>query len=359
MENKKTPLHNLHLKLNAVMTEFAGFDMPVHYDSILQEAKHTREKVSIFDIYHMGEFLIKENPENSSLDRAITVPVIKMKEKTCKYGFLLNEQAGIIDDLIVYRLKYDEWMIVVNASNEKRDEEVIRKRISGQTYFENISAKTMKVDVQGPLSREIVKKITGEKIDNLKYYTFDNFDFLNGNYIVSRTGYTGEIGYEIYIDSKKSEELWNLLLSFSDVKPAGLGARDILRLEMGYPLYGDELTEDVTPVDAGMERFLDFEKDFTGKNALLNYNVKNLLCGFVVESRRTMRHNSKVFVNDKEIGYVTSGVFSPHLNCGIGMAYVLKEYAKENTEIFLGNEMKKVKGKIVKPPFVKNTSLKN
>ncbi len=359
MENKRTPLYNLHLKLNAEMIEFAGWDMPVHYGSILAETKHTREKVSIFDIFHMGEFLIKENPENSSFDKVTTVPVIKMKEKTCKYGFLLNENGGIIDDLIVYKIKKDEWMIVVNASNEKRDEEIIKKRISKETFFENISEKTMKIDVQGPLSRNIVKKIAGEKINNLKYYTFDEFNFLNGSYIISRTGYTGELGYEIYIDSKKSEEIWNLLLDFADVKPAGLGARDVLRLEMGYPLYGDELTEEITPLDAGLERFIDFEKEFAGKEKLLNHKVNYLLCGFVVNGRKTMRHNSKVFIDEKEVGYVTSGVFSPHLNCGIGMAYVLKKYAKENNEIFLGKEKPEIIGRIVKPPFIKNTSLKN
>lgn len=356
---KKTPLYNNHIKLNAVMTEFAGWEMPVHYGSILSEAKHTREKVSIFDIFHMGEFLIKENPEKSSLDNAITVPVVKMKEKTCKYGFLLNEKGGIIDDLIVYRLNYDEWMIVVNASNEERDEKILRERISPNTFFKNISAEIMKIDVQGPLSRDIIRKIAGDEINKLKYYTFDKFNFLEGFYIISRTGYTGELGYEIYIDVKKSEELWNLLLNFSDVKPAGLGARDILRLEMGYPLYGDELTENITPLDACMERFIDFEKEFIGKKELLTHQPQKLLCGFLVEGRKTFRHNSKVFLNEKEIGYVTSGVFSPQLNCGIGMAYILKEHTIENTEIFLGKEKPEVKGKIVKLPFVKNTSLKN
>jgi len=359
LEIKKTPLYDYHIKLNAVMVEFAGFFMPVHYGSILEETKHTRQKISIFDIFHMGEFYIKENPEKSSLDYAITVPVVKMKNGKCKYGFLLNENGTIIDDLIVYRISDDEWMIVVNASNEKTDEETLKKRLSNSAYFENRSNKIMKIDIQGPLSREIIKKIAGEKINNLKYYTFDKFDFMGGRYIISRTGYTGELGYEIYIDAEKSEELWKKLLSFNDVKPAGLGARDILRLEMGYPLYGDELTCETTPLDAGFQKFLDFEKDFAGKKALLNHKQKYLLCGFIVNGRKTIRHNGKVFINEKEIGYVTSGVFSPHLNCAIGMAYVLKEFALENTEIFLGKEKPEISGKIIKPPFLKNTSLKS
>jgi len=359
LEIKKTPLYDYHIKLNAVMVEFAGFFMPVHYGSILEETKHTRQKISIFDIFHMGEFYIKENPEKSSLDYAITVPVVKMKNGKCKYGFLLNENGTIIDDLIVYRISNDEWMIVVNASNEKIDEETLKKRLSNSAYFENRSNKIMKIDVQGPLSREIIKKIAGEKINNLKYYTFDKFDFMGDRYIISRTGYTGELGYEIYIDAEKTEELWKKLLSFNDVKPAGLGARDILRLEMGYPLYGDELTSETTPLDAGFQKFLDFEKDFAGKKALLNHKQKYLLCGFIVNGRKTIRHNGKVFINEKEIGYVTSGVFSPHLNCAIGMAYVLKEFALENTEIFLGKEKPEISGKIIKPPFLKNTSLKS
>lgn len=259
----------------------------------------------------------------------------------------------------MYRISDDEWMIVVNASNEKIDEETFKKRLSGSAYFENKSEKIMKIDVQGPISREIIKKIAGEKINNLKYFTFDKFDFMDGNYIISRTGYTGELGYEIYIDAEKSEKLWEQLLSHNDVKPAGLGARDILRLEMGYPLYGDELTFEITPLDAGFRKFLNFEKDFIGKEALLNYEQKYLLCGFIVNGRKTMRHNSKVFINEKEVGYVTSGVFSPHLNCAIGMAYVLNEYALENTEIFLGKEKPEISGKIIKPPFLKNTSLKS
>jgi len=360
MELKNTPLLSEHQKLNALMADFAGWYLPIHYGSIVEEAKHTRQKVSVFDIFHMGEFLVKENPVKSSLDKIITVPVTKIKIGKCKYGFLLNEKGTIIDDLIVFRLKEDEWMIVVNASNEVRDADIISSKLSKGSFFENISAKTAKLDVQGPLSREIVSKIAGEKIKELKYYSCGFFDFFGGNYIISRTGYTGELGYEIYIDVNKVVDLWKEILKSDFCKPAGLGARDILRLEMGYPLYGDELTEDITPLEAGFERVLDFEKDFTGKKSLLeqkNKELKRNLIGIESIDRRQPRHLNKIFFNEKEIGFVTSGVFSPHINKGIGMGYININSAKEEDEIKIVSEKTQIPAKIVKLPFLKETSI--
>jgi aminomethyltransferase len=363
MDAQNTPLYNEHLKLNALMAPFAGWNMPIHYGSIIEETKYTRTNTSVFDICHMGEFFVKENPEKSSLDRIITVPVVKMPVGKCRYGFLLNDNGTVIDDLIVYRITNDEWMIVVNASNEERDAKTISKKLSKDAKFENRSSKTAKLDVQGPGSRAVMEKIAGAGIKGLKYFTFSKFDIYGGSRIISRTGYTGELGFEVYVDSDKAVKLWNDLLAMPGVKPAGLGARDILRLEAGLPLYGDEMTEDTTPLEACFERVLDYEKEFCGKQALLKQKKKGLekiLIGFMVDGRRTPRHTNKILIGGKEAGFVTSGVFSPHLNKGIGMGYINKGNPAVNAEeIEIVLDKGQVKARIEALPFVKATSIKN
>ena len=361
MNEKKSPLHEEHIKLKALMAPFAGWEMPIHYGSIIDETKHTRSSVSIFDISHMGELFVKEEPANSSLDKILTVPVVKMKLNSCRYGFLLNKKGGILDDLIVYRLKDDEWMIVVNASNEERDADIISKGLSRKASFENRSARIVKIDVQGPRSPDIMEKIAGAGIKELGYYRFNEFDIFGRKDIISRTGYTGEIGFEVYIDREKGTALWQELLNNNEVKPAGLGARDILRLEMGYPLYGDELTEDNSPIEAAMDKFLDMEKEFTGKKPIIkqkNKGIKRKLVGFAVEGRRTPRHENRIIVNGSEAGFVTSGVFSPHLNKGLGMGYIDIQYAAEGNDISIDTCKGEIAAKIEKIPFLKNTSIK-
>lgn len=361
MDAKNTPLYDEHVKLKALMAPFAGWNMPIHYGSIIDETKYTRTNTSVFDICHMGEFFVKENPAKSTLDRAITVPVVKMPIGRCRYGFLLNENGTVIDDLIVYRIKEDEWMIVVNASNEERDAKTISGRMSKDAKFENKSPVTAKLDVQGPGSRDVMEKIAGAGIRALKYYAFAKFDAYGGSRIISRTGYTGELGFEFYVDSDKVAKVWKDLLAMPGVKPAGLGARDILRSEAGLPLYGDEMTEETTPLEAGFERMIDLEKEFIGKNALVEQKKKGLekiLVGFMVDGRRTPRHTNKILVNGKEAGFVTSGVFSPHLNRGIGMGYIYKGNQSAG-EIEIALDKGSVKARIEQMPFLKQTSIKN
>jgi aminomethyltransferase len=393
MELKETPLTGEHKKLNAATGPFAGWNMPIHYGSILQEARHTRTSASIFDIFHMGEFFITEPAASSSLDKIITVPVTAMKTGSCKYGFLLTPGGTVVDDLIVYRLAENEWMIVVNASNAQRDAEIIFGGLSSGAVFEDRSAATAKIDLQGPKSLEVLKKIAGEGVKSLRYYTFGKFDLLGGKSIISRTGYTGELGFEIYINSEKAVELWNLLLENDAVKPAGLGARDVLRIEMGYPLYGNELTEETTPLEAGLGRVIDFNKQFIGREELLRRKASNSvrkLVGIVTGGRKTPRHYNKVVVkpiedipativrhsgaveimpasqiqspdivaNGVEIGYVTSGVFSPHLSCGIALAYVDSGYEVDGLPVSITTGRDDLAGLVSAPPFLKNTSLK-
>ncbi len=359
--DKNTPLHHEHLKLKALMAPFAGWNMPIHYGSILDETKHTRTAVSLFDISHMGEFIIKENPSKSSLDTILTTPVVKMKTQRCKYGFLLNDDGKILDDLIAYRIAADEWMLVVNAANEQKDMTAITRQLSPDASFENISPRIVKLDLQGPGSMAVLKSIVGDDVKRLTYYGFQFFSFLGGNYIISRTGYTGELGFEIYVDSSRGVELWQALLKHPAVKPAGLGARDILRLEMGLPLYGDEFTEDLSPLDGGMERFLDMEKEFTGKKALVEQKKRGVprsLIGFAVDSRRTPRHENRILAGGKDVGFVTSGVFSPHLNKGIGMGYIDTALSSEGTSIAIDTGKGEIGASIEKVPFLKDTSIK-
>jgi len=303
---------------------------------------------------------VDQGPAEITLDEAITNPVIKMKEKTCRYGFLLNANGTVMDDLIVYRLALDKWMIVVNASNIDRDAMAISSVLSKDTFFMDASDATVKIDLQGPKAMEVMKKVAGDSIKKLKYFTFDIFNILGQDSVISRTGYTGELGYEIYVSRETGLELWKKFLDDPMVKPAGLGARDILRLEAGLPLYGDELTDSVTPLDAGMEKYIDFEKEFTGREALLKHknNIKRMLTGVVMEGRRTPRHTNKVVIGGKEAGFVTSGVFSPHLNCGIGFMYIDKELITEGREVTILLDKGEAKGRVAAPPFIKNTSIR-
>lgn len=333
--------------------------MPIHYGSIIAEVKHTRSNVSVFDICHMGEIIVTEKITDNSFNNILTVDVLNIKINKCKYGYLLKEDGGILDDLIVYRLNENKWMIVVNAGTAANDYEIIKSGLNKKAKIENISEQTAKLDLQGPQSLNIINKIFNGDFNSLEYFSFINHKYKNKQCIISRTGYTGELGYEIYIDVNQCKELWEEILSYEIVKPAGLGARDILRLEMGYPLYGSDIDRNITPLNVNKNNIIKKEADFIGKKALTEMQITDkVLIGFEMESRRAPKNHNKIFINDIEIGYVTSGCFSPHLNMGIGLGYIKKEYENiQNIHIDFGTS--KEKAAIVKPPFLKNTSLKN
>jgi len=358
MHLKTTPLFEKHKDLKAKLAPFAGWLMPIQYTSILEEHHWTRKHCSLFDTCHMGEILIYGRPEESGLDRLVTMNLSQMPVGKCAYGFMLNEDGGIIDDLIVYKLAEDKWMLVVNAGPLAKDEAHLKTHI--KTKVENISDTTAKLDLQGPLSREILKQWVGEEIERLKYYHFAFFSLLGEEVLISRTGYTGELGFEFYIKAEKAKALWDLFLSDGRVRPAGLGARDTLRLEMGYPLYGQDISEETTPLEAGLGRFIDFEKDFIGKDVLLRQReegIKRKLVGFVTNSRRAPRHGYKIYVEEKEVGFVTSGTFSPSLSCGIGMGYVEIEYAKTDQLLSIRQDRIEIEAMIRKRPFYRDGSL--
>jgi len=350
---KKTPLCEVHVAMGARMASFGGWFMPIQYEGILTEHAHTRQAVSVFDVCHMGEFILEADPVSSGFNRIITQKIVSMPVGACRYGFMLNEKGGVVDDLVVYRKGKYSWMLVVNAATIALDEEHIRRNLYGEYRFDNVSGSMGKLDVQGPLSRNVLKDIFGDNIAQLEYYTFAEFVFDKECCVISRTGYTGELGYEIYISSDCVVKLWKFLLKNKNVNPAGLGCRDTLRLEMGYPLYGQDLDTNHTPLSAGLEKFVDFSKNFIGKDALLDeqkkYPTERLVC-FKADSRRVPRHGFAIFTQGKRIGTVTSGSFSPGLLSGIGMGYISDSYGV-GTQLVAKDAGTEISLKIVEKPF--------
>ncbi len=354
----KTPLYEAHLSLGAKIAPFGGWQMPIQYEGILAEHTHTRQCVSVFDICHMGEFTLEADPVASALDRLVTQKIVSMPAGSCRYGFMLNEQGGIVDDLVVYRLKKDSWMLVVNAATIAGDEAHLRKYLSSECVLENISGATGKLDVQGPQSQAVLEDIFGVSLSNLAYYTCTELTFAKNRCIVSRTGYTGELGFEIYIAGERVRELWDRLLSDTRVKPAGLGCRDTLRLEMGYSLYGQDIDAGRSPLAAGLEKFVDFSKDFIGKKALMEEQKRGLkekLIYFQAASRRSPRHGYALYADDIRVGTVTSGSFSPSLSAGIGMGYISGTHAV-GMPLTVKDAGIEIPVTIVNKPFYRRTS---
>jgi len=359
MQEKTTALFDEHKILNARMAGFGGWLMPIQYEGIIAEHSWCRSACSLFDICHMGEFMFKADPVDSGLEKIFSFSPSKMREKTCRYGFMLNEQGTIIDDVIIYKINKEEFMLVVNAATTPGDEAHLKKHLARPSVMKNISSDTCKLDLQGPLSAEALEGIVSG-IKNLRYYTFDYFTVLGEKIIISRTGYTGELGYELYISKKNIKKLWEILLADKRVKPAGLGARDTLRLEMGYPLYGQDIDLEHNPLEAGLSGFVDFDKDFIGKSALEKINsghLKKQMAYFISESRRAPRHNYKVYAQNQEIGVVTSGSFSPSLSCGIAMGYIDTSCQENRVVLKQGNI--EIQATLTNKPFYKKGTARN
>jgi aminomethyltransferase len=359
MENtilKQTPLIGCHKNLNAKLAPFESWLMPIQYEGIIAEHNWTRESGSLFDVCHMGEFLIRADPDKLGGEKVFTFRLPSMPVASCKYGFILNEKGGIVDDIIAYRLDEDRWMIVVNAATKDKDLIWINSRLPECAITQDISEKTAKLDLQGPASFDILKPMAGEDMPAIKYYQFGTFRILGYESIISRTGYTGELGFEIYIDISHAADIWNRILEDRRVKPAGLGARDTLRLEMGYPLYGQDINDNTTPLEAGLDSFVDFSKDFTGKDALLEQRKEGLnkkFISLISNTRKSPRRGDKIYSEQKHVGDITSGSFSPGLGFGIGMGYIENGYDWVGADILLKNENGELAAKITEKPFYK------
>ena len=358
---KSTPLSSRHRSMGALMAPFGGWDMPIQYEGIIAEHRWCREKAALFDICHMGEFLFTGDILADGLEDIFTFSINSIPAGRSRYGFLLNEKGGVIDDLIAFRLSVNEVMIVVNAATAPDDFSVIKSRLKGGS-FSNLSDATGKLDIQGPLSRDVMTDLFGSPVADIPYFKFISMNILGVDAIVSRTGYTGELGYEIFLPADKAPELWDKLLKDERVHPAGLGARDLLRLEVGYSLYGNDIDADTTPLEAGLESFVRLDKNFIGKKALLEQKEKGLSrvkVAFMVSSRRTPRHGFGIFDADRKIGEVTSGVYSPMLGCGIGIGYLEPSFSTTGTIITISQDRSTMSAEVCTLPFYLKGSLKN
>ena len=322
----KTPLADEHVSLGARMVPFAGWYMPVQYpEGILAEHRYTREHVSLFDICHMGEFTVDGAGSAAALDRALARSVADQKTGVCRYNFLLNGQGGVIDDLIVYRMGEENFLIVVNAARIDVDFATLRERLPESIRMENMSDRTAKFDLQGPESADVLVSL-GIEADALpKYYHWASFQLFGTTVMISRTGYTGELGFELYFDADHAVDVWRKLLACPGVKPAGLGARDTLRLEMGYPRDGAEMAETTTPIEAGFGPLLKLgviPRVFVGCQALINTPPKKHLRGIVLEGRRAAHTGTPLLYRGEQVGTITSGTYAPSLGCAVAMAYL-------------------------------------
>jgi aminomethyltransferase len=360
---KPTPFTAKHIALGAKMAEFAGYNMPISYTGINDEHHAVRNNAGIFDVSHMGEFILKGPDAQDLIQRVTSNDASKISNGKAQYSCLTNENGGIVDDLLVYCIEENNvYMLVVNASNIEKDWEWIRKHNSRNVEMHNISAKTCLLAIQGPNASRIMQALTEMDILNLKYYTFTKGKFAGvENVLVSATGYTGAGGVEIYFEDKDgaADIIWDAIFAEGGpkgLKPIGLGARDTLRLEMGYCLYGNDIDDFSTPLEAGLGWITKFTKPFTASEFLQKQKANGLekkLVGFEMIDKGIPRHDYKI--RDAEgnlIGRVTSGTQAPTLNKAIGMGYVLIDHSQLDKEIFIDIRDKSIKAKVVKIPFV-------
>ena len=359
---KKTSLFDIHVKLNAKMVPFAGFNMPVQFEGVNAEHLKVRSSVGIFDVSHMGEFLIDGENATEFLNYICSNDILLMSNGKAQYNCLINHSGGIIDDSIVYKFGSNSYMIVVNASNIDKDWDwILEQNIKFNNKLTNISDSTSLLALQGPKANEVLQKLIDFDLSELTSYSFIKNDIKEiKGVIISTTGYTGSGGVELYVNNKDAVKLYNLLIKTGEylgIKPIGLAARDTLRLEMGYCLYGNDINDTTNPIEAGLKWATKTNKDFIGIKHILNTienGTEKKLIGFVLNERGIPRKGYKIFDSDQnEIGLVTSGTMSPILKKGIGMGYVKSYESKLGNKIFIQIRNKYVKSEIVKPPFIK------
>ena len=358
---KNTALTNIHKKLGAKMASFAGFNMPIQYESVITEHLTVRNALGVFDVSHMGEFLIEGENALNLLQKITSNDVSKLKIGDAQYSCFPNENGGIVDDLICYRIKENTYLLVVNAANIEKDWDWIAKyNKQFNAKIRNISEQYSLLAIQGPKAVEAMQSLSSEDLSAIDFYTFKITDFAGyDGIIVSATGYTGSGGFEIYCNNNVVTDIWAKVLEAGakfGIKPIGLAARDTLRLEMGYCLYGNDIDDTTSPIEAGLGWITKFTKDFVNAKVLAKQKElkpKRRLVGFQLEERGIPRQGYTIVDNNNNvIGNVTSGTMSPSLKKGIGMGYVLRSFAKSETEIFIMIRKKAVKAKIIKLPFI-------
>jgi aminomethyltransferase len=358
---KNTALTGVHTTLGAKMVPFAGYNMPVQYTGINAEHETVRKGVGVFDVSHMGEFILKGENALALIQKVTSNDASKLYDGKVQYSCLPNEDGGIVDDLLVYRIDEKTYMLVVNASNIEKDWNWISKYNTDGVEMKDISDRTSLLAIQGPKAAEALQSLTDIDLASMEYYTFKKGTFAGiNNVVVSATGYTGAGGFEIYFDNEHAEFIWDAVFKAGEpfgIKPIGLAARDTLRLEMGFCLYGNDIDDTTSPLEAGLGWVTKFSKEFTNSEALQaqkQAGVSQKLVGFEMIDRGIPRHDYTIVDADgNNIGRVTSGTQSPSLQKAIGLGYVKNEFAKEGSEIYISIRDNKVKAKVVKPPFYK------
>ncbi len=362
-ELKHTSLYDRHVSLGAKLVPFAGYAMPIQYSGIIKEHLAVRESAGLFDVSHMGEFVV-EGPEAESFLQYLTLnDVSGLDTGKAHYSAMCNENGFLLDDLIIYRYGPERFMVVVNAANMDKDYEWFSSHCPDGVALSNQSDAISLIAFQGPLSREILSTVLDTTLDDLGFYTFKELETFGETITVARTGYTGELGFELYGSHEVIPRIWDMILKAGasrDVLPAGLGARDTLRLEMKYCLYGNDIDETTNPIEAGLGWITKLDKgDFIGRDALVDAkaNLSRRLVCLELQERGIPRHGYTIFRDGDNVGIVTSGGQSPSLKKGIGLGYVKKEFAKSGTELEIDIRGKRVKAMVVKPPFYKGGSL--
>ena len=337
----RTPIYDLHKRLGARFTDFSGWEMPLQYSGIVEEVKAVREGVGIFDVSHMGRFFIRGEHAEGVLQKLTTNNVKKLEPGRVQYTLITNERGGVKDDVTLYMISPEEFFLCVNAGNREKIKSWLEKHIP----VEDVSSETIQIALQGSGAVDLLTKFFD--VGDIRYYRFKRF----GDVIVSRTGYTGEDGFEIYAPVKEGLELYEELVR--SAVPCGLGARDVLRIEAGFPLYGHEISEDITPLEAGLDKFVDTSKDFVGKEEMISKGVDRKLFGLELIDKGVPREGYEVLVGDRVVGVVSSGTFSPTLGKGIALCFVDKEEIEEGREVLLRVRNRLLRGILRKPPFVK------
>lgn len=338
-EIKTTCLHSRHIDLGAVMSEFAGFDMPISYRGITEEHNAVRQHCGMFDVSHMGEVNISGADAQRFVNHIFTNDVSKIEDGTILYGMMLHPDGGTVDDLLVYRRGVDNYLLVINASNIDKDVEWIRTNAEGyDVEINNLSDQLSELAVQGPDSEQILKEVLGINCEDLKFYTFKE-ELLDSNHIlVSRTGYTGEDGFEIYAEHSVIQSMWDSLLESERVEPCGLGCRDTLRFEVGLPLYGHELADNISPIEASLSMFVKLDKpEFIGKEAVAAQKAEGAprkLVGIELLDRAIPRAGYPVLnAQDQEVGHVTTGYRAISVDKSVAMVLIDKDYAAIDTPL--------------------------
>ncbi|HOJ07660.1 MAG: glycine cleavage system aminomethyltransferase GcvT [Ignavibacteriota bacterium] len=358
---KRTTFYNIHKKLGAKLVEFAGFEMPIQYSSIISEHKSVRNSVGVFDVSHMGEVFVKGEKALDFIQHVAINDASKLQTGRVQYSAMCYEDGGIVDDLLIYKIADDEFLLVINASNIEKDFKWMQENNQFGVELRNESDNYSLLAVQGPNSLNTLQKLTDTQI-NMEYYHFTNLKLAGVDMILSRTGYTGEVGYELYFkgDEKTAEELWNKIFEAGkefNIQPAGLAARDTLRLEMGFCLYGNDIDQTTNPLEAGLGWITKLSKqNFIGKDALVKIKengLKRKLVAITSDEKTFPRHGYDISVNNKKIGTVTSGTVSPMLDKPIALGYVETEFSEIETDVNFLIRGKEIPAKVVKLPFVK------